>query len=452
MAKTGKTINRQVLDVLIPVILENALMSVSSMILTGYLGRLNVLDINAYGLESRVYGIYFGVFAGLSVGVMIEAAKRYGSDDKNGYLRVMRESYLFAFPIAVIVALLILWQRRSIFSLMTSDPELIAHSSRLLARMALFFPFRAVFNICASAFHAHGDTKTPMMVVLVGNVINVVFGYLLIFGIGNFIGLGVNGAAWSQNISLVVMAGMELWLLHGKNGLFRKLGADGEVKNLYDPIEVASIFRLGIPAALEDTLWELATIMVSKVILSYGQQAYAAYLIGLEGEFFCNTMSAGFLTGAMSLASISIGKKDKELYDAYFSSLKKVCYVITVITMASLILFTPQILRLMTDKDDLIRIASGYLYAMVWSQLPVHLQKVYGGFLRSGGLSRTTFVISFSGLWAVRVVLCYVFGMLLKLPIESIWWAFNIDLWYRLIVSAVVFSKKREKFDEGIVG
>jgi Na+-driven multidrug efflux pump len=62
MAKTNTATDRKILNILIPVILENALMTLSTMILTAYIGRLSVFEINAYGITRRIYGIYYSVF------------------------------------------------------------------------------------------------------------------------------------------------------------------------------------------------------------------------------------------------------------------------------------------------------------------------------------------------------------------------------------------------------
>ena len=69
-------IDHRILRILIPVILENALLTLSTMILTGYIGRLSVMEINSYGIGRRIYGIYYSVFKGLAVGTMIAIAKR----------------------------------------------------------------------------------------------------------------------------------------------------------------------------------------------------------------------------------------------------------------------------------------------------------------------------------------------------------------------------------------
>ena len=76
--------NRFILGILIPIILENVLLTLSSLVITGYVGRLLILEISAQGVANRLYGIYFSVFKGLSIGLMVLAARHFGSGHFDG--------------------------------------------------------------------------------------------------------------------------------------------------------------------------------------------------------------------------------------------------------------------------------------------------------------------------------------------------------------------------------
>ena len=98
-------------------------------------------------------------------------------------------------------------------------------------------------------------------------------------------------------------------------------------------------------------------------------------------------------------------------------------------------------ISLLTDKPELIEIGSVYLLTMFWSQYPVNKQKVVFGYLRSAGYVKTPMIITFIGIWCVRVGLVLLFGYL-YLPIIWIWCAMNIDQWTREILAELFFRKK----------
>ena len=428
MAKTNTATDRKILNILIPVILENALMTLSTMILTAYIGRLSVFEINAYGITRRIYGIYYSVFKGLSIGTMIAVAKRFGQGDARKCERLQQESYFLFLPLALLASILIFCNSRIFLGSMTGEAALLDAGAGLLKNMVFFFPLLAVIHLNAAAFQANGNTRTPMVIAALGNLVNIILGYVLIFGFNFIPALGIDGAVISQNISFAVMAFSGLVLLYGKSGPFAH--CEKSFLKLPQKEDTREILSSGIPAALEDSFWQLANIVISAVILSYGQDYYAAYQIGLEGEGFCNMMSAGFMTAAMSLSSNAIGARDEKNYELSF-----------VITMLFLTFFTKATLSLMTDKPELIAIAAGYMHAMIWSQYPQHRQKIEIGFIRTAGHTRTTMFTNLIGLWVVRVPMVILFGSVMHLNITFVWWVFNIDQWIRLLLSFFYYRR-----------
>ena len=439
MAKTNTATDRKILNILIPVILENALMTLSTMILTAYIGRLSVFEINAYGITRRIYGIYYSVFKGLSIGTMIAVAKRFGQGDARKCERLQQESYFLFLPLALLASILIFCNSRIFLGSMTGEAALLDAGAGLLKNMVFFFPLLAVIHLNAAAFQANGNTRTPMVIAALGNLVNIILGYVLIFGFNFIPALGIDGAVISQNISFAVMAFSGLVLLYGKSGPFAH--CEKSFLKLPQKEDTREILSSGIPAALEDSFWQLANIVISAVILSYGQDYYAAYQIGLEGEGFCNMMSAGFMTAAMSLSSNAIGARDEKNYELSFKRLCHFCGIITVITMLFLTFFTKATLSLMTDKPELIAIAAGYMYAMIWSQYPQHRQKIEIGFIRTAGHTQTTMFTNLIGIWVVRVPMVILFGSVMHLNIIFVWWVFNIDQWIRLLLSFFYYRR-----------
>lgn len=103
-----KYYDRTILKILIPAILENAMLMLSDMILTGYIGRLSVTEISAFGIAGRIYSIYFAIFKGFAIGMMVVFSKSIGNDrSKKEVCLFYKQALLFLLPCAVISALLI---------------------------------------------------------------------------------------------------------------------------------------------------------------------------------------------------------------------------------------------------------------------------------------------------------------------------------------------------------
>ncbi len=434
-----KRIDRKILRILIPAILENALLMLSNTILTAYIGRMTVEEISSYGIVNRIFSVYFALFKGFAIGAMILMARSFGKGDRRECARDQEINYTIVIPLAVVSALFIYFKPEVLLGLITKDAEMMQTGCQYLRLTAPIYPVIAAVHLNSSAFQANGNTRTPLLIAAVGNIFNIAIGYVLIFGFGPIKALGLIGAGWAQNCSYAVMYLAGLYLLYGKNGLFEcryhvVIPSSNEVKQL---------FAAGLPAAIENSFWSLAAVYISSIILTYGENYYAAYQFGLQGEGFCDMMSAGFLTAAMSLSSNAVGARDDEMYRSSYQRLSYFCLIISLITMLFLLLCSKSVLGLMTDKPELVNIANGYLAFMIFSQYPQHKQKIVFGYIRAAGHNQMPMIINFIGIWLVRVVLVYLFGSVMHLSILLIWVAFDIDQWVREILAEVYFKKKR---------
>lgn len=435
-----KKLDQKILRILVPAILENAFLILSDMILTGYIGRLSVTEISAYGISTRVYGIYFSILKGFAIGTMVIFARAFGAGKRKEGLNYYFQALFIAFPIALVAAVLIWVFPQLLLSTMSSDATLLTYGASFLRIHVLTYPLLAVIHLNSSMFQADGNTKTPLYIATIGNLVSMVLGYVFILGIGPIQGMGLQGAAITNNLRIIVMLLVGVYLLFNRNSVYRSHELS---KFNIDMETIKELIRFGLPTAIGNSFWNFAAVFLSTYILSYGQQFYAAYQIGLQAEGFCDMMSAGFLTAAMSLSSLAIGAKDADMFKTSYKRLNYYCYIICGINMLFLLLFSKNVLHLLTDKMELIDIAHVYLLSMIASQFPQMKSKIEYGYIRSVGFSTLPTIIDMVGIWGVRVFGCYVVSSVFHLDIFWIWMIVNADQWVRYLLSAgVIISKK----------
>ena len=433
MFKEYRELDSKIMKILIPAILENALLMLAGMILTGYIGRLEVTEISSYGIGNRIFNIYFAIFKGFAIGALVVIARYYGSGKIDKCAGLYKQACLMFIPLSLLVALVFISFPKLFLGLMTSDSELLNIGASFVRAQLFCYPLVALIHLNSSAFQSTGDTKTPLYIAIIGNVMNVIFGYILIFGLGSFKGFGLLGAAYARTIGYVVMAVYGLYLLFGNNGLYEDYLHE---KLVLDKDEMVLLIRTGVPAAIENSAWHFATVYVTRAILGYGQNYYAAYQIGLDAEGFCDMMSTGFMTAAMTLSAHAIGAKDKKCYQDCYRRLNLFVLIVSAITMAFLAFFSEGVYRTMTNKEELIAIGITYLMAMIWSQYPQHKQKITLGYIRSSGHNNVSLAISMIGIWVFRVGSIFLVSQVFKLSIYWIWWCFNLDQWARCLLAS----------------
>lgn len=435
-----KKMDAKIRHILIPAIMENAFLILSDMVLTGYIGRLTISEISAFGISTRIYGIYFAVLKGFGIGSMAVFARAFGSRNREKGLLLYKQALIISLIIAIIAAIGIWMYPSKLLSTMSTDPKLLYYGTSFLKVHVLTYPLLAFIHLNSAVFQADGNTRTPLYIATIGNIVSVILGYILILGVGPIPGYGLLGAALTNNVRVIVMMVIGLYLLFGKNGMFDCMKIESP---LFKIGMIRDILKYGVPTAIGNSFWNFASVFLSTFVLTYGDKYYAAYQIGLQAEGFCDMMASGFLTASMALASQAVGAGNDKEYKIAYKRLSFYCLIISAINVIFLLLFSRQVLYLLTDKEELVKIAHVYLMLMVFSQFPEMKSKVLYGYIRSAGSSILPTIIDMIGIWGVRVFLCYVVSVLLNMDIVWIWWIINADQWVRYILSLIVFVSKK---------
>ena len=437
-----KQVNRDILRMILPIIIENVLQMSAGLITTAMIGRLLADDIAAQGIGNRIINTFWGLFKGVGIGATVIVALRYGQKRFGMCRRTVEQVYLTALPLAFFFVALIFIFPSPVLRLFTKDAALI-ESALHFARIAIFaVPFMALSSINAAAFNGHGNTKTPMYIAFFMNGVNVVVGYVLIFGIGPLPGLGLIGAAISTVVSWAVGGLAGLLLLYWRGGYFSQEDHGCKFFSL-DKECLAEVYRTGVPAACENVFWQLSAIVLSNVILGYGSAYFAAYNMGLQAEMICEMPGIGFTTASTSLAAQAIGMGDDALYRLYFRQLRKFSVFTGIFATVALFTFAGGFMKLLTPHAEIQALGQVYIFIMGFAQIPQELAKVYNGTMRSAGLRNTPMIVSFIGIWCVRVPIALICGKWLGWDISFIWIAIALDQIVRISISLLIFRKKR---------
>ncbi len=437
-----KKVNRDIFKMVLPIIIENVLQMSAGLVTTAMIGRLLADDISAQGIGNRITNTFWALFKGVGIGATVIVALRYGQQKFHLCRRTIEQVYITALPAAFGCVVLTLIFMDPILHLFTQDAALLQAAFRF-ARIAIFaVPFMALSSVNAAAFNGHGNTKTPMYLAFLMNGVNIVLGYLLIFGPGPLPALGLVGAAVSTVVSWMTGALTGLALLYARHGYFGHEHHNQPFFSLDKPI-LKEVYKTGVPAACENVFWQLSAIVLSNVILGYGSAAFAAYNLGLQAEMICEMPGIGFVTASTSLAARAIGMGDDQLYRAYFKQMRKFSFFTGLAASVALFTFAGGFMTLLTDKPEIQAIGRVYVFIMGFAQIPQDLAKVYNGTIRSAGYRNVPMIISFVGIWCVRVPISVVFGKLLGWDISVVWIAIALDQIVRILLSMGIFQKKR---------
>lgn len=441
MTYNRRGINKEIYQLIIPMIVENILQISAGLISTAMIGRLLPLDVSAQGICIRVTDTLWCLYKGVAIGATVMVAHSYGAGRKDRARKIVEQTFLTEVPLALVFQVLLFFFGIPVLSFFTKDTTVLLRAQEYMRIIVFGFPFLVIMSVVSAAFQGFGNTKTPMYIALVMNIINIICGYVLIFGIFGVTGLGIRGAALALVISQMSGAAIGLILLYRKkNGLFSGTGRIGSFFRV-DTRCIFDVYTLGIPAALESMFWQFSAIILSKIILSYGQTSFAAYQLGIQAETITEMPAIGFSTASTTLAARAIGKKDEELGNVYFKQLLAVALRISIVTSLLLIFLPGIFMDFMTNNRELQAIGVVYVFIMGFIQIPQNLSRIYNGTIRANGYKNVPMYVAGFGIWIVRIPLCLLIAYILRWDIKFIWLVIAADQLSRFLLSVFLYKK-----------
>ena len=443
-----KVIKRDIYQIIIPMILENILQISANLVITAMVGRLLAKDISAQGICIRITDTLWCFYKGVAIGATVLIARAYGAGRHQDCRKIAEQTILTEMIIVFIFQVVLYFKAPLFLGFFSKDPQILSLAEGYMKTIIFEFPFVVITTVVTASFQGYGNTKIPMYIAVLMNVVNIVCGYCFIFGAFGIPGMGIKGAATALLTAQAVGAGTGLYLLYKKKGgLFRKVPSEHRFFS-FDKKCIYEIYTTGIPAALETVFWQVSAIILSKVILFYGNQAFAAYQLGIQAEEITEMPAIGFSTASTTLAARAIGMQDEELRKVYFKEQLKVGVFISSITSVLLIFLPRFFMTLMTDKPKLQAIGVVYVFVMGFIQIPQNLSRIYNGTIRAMGYKNAPMLVAGFGIWIVRIPLCMLAAYVLRLPLTIIWIIIAMDQVSRFLLSIGLYyriNKKREQ-------
>ena len=323
---------------------------------------------------------------------------------------------------------------RGIFGSIDADVMKYAETYFLLS--ALSYPFIGLYNAGAALFRAQGNSKISMMSSLVMNVVNIGGNAILIFGFK----MGVMGAALASLVSRAVACCAVLFLLQKPDCMLRVTGLsalkpDGKL--------IQRILRVGIPAGIENGMFQIGKLSVASLTSTLGTAAIAANAVANTTSTFLNIPASAVGMAVLTVVGQCLGAGEKEQAVWYARRLLLVAYCGAWVMNLSAFFFAD---RWALSWFSLSPEASAMaLEVMMWFNI-VSLFFWPSSFtlpniLRAAGDASFTMTVSIVSMWVFRVGFCYLWVLKMGGGLLSIWMGMYLDWAFRSICFVVRFVR-----------
>ena len=436
-----KPTRKQIWTIAYPILISLLMENMIGLTDTAFLGRVGEVELGASALGSVYYLVIFMLGFGFGIGAQILIARRNGEKAYDLIGPLFQQGLLFLLSLAAVMFVIShTFTPMVLRSLISSDEVYEAAVSYTNWRVFGFF-FAFVAIMFRAFFVGITNTKTLTLNSIVMVLSNVVLNYVLVFGKLGLPACGVRGAAIATLVSQLV----NLALI--ATGFLHCLRQDGE--RVQPSLHFTKITRwdyLGMitPILVSQFLWSLGQNVESAVYGHLGTQNLAAYTLTCPIQ----SLIVGALSGLSAAAGVLIGKRlGRKEYDAAYGDAKKI--MVTGLVGAAVV--SSLLVGLAGQYVGLYRVEGevrtlGHMLLVVFAlYAPIKVENMIlgGGILKSGGNTRMVMIIDIAGTWGIGIPLCFFAAYVLHWGIVGVYTLLTAEELFRLVVSLVVFRKRK---------
>ncbi len=439
-----------------PTMLEEALQCVVTYADTAQVGVMGANASAAIGLTTTVTWMTFYPLYAAGMSVMSCISIALGAKDAERAKKAASQAVLLTVILGLVIMAITLAVSPQLPRWLGGEQDIRKDASTYFAIICLPMLFRSASIILGSAIRATGNTKTPMLISILMNVVNILLNFLLISPTRTVTlfdrsfplwgaGLGVAGAGIASALSLV-LGGTLMTLLAWRTPA---LGLSLKTIRLHRDV-MDQCVRVGVPIAGERVLFSFGQVVFTAITARLGTVAMAAHSIALTAEQAFYIPGYGMQTAAATLAGYSAGEKSEKKLMQYSSTMIFLATVVMVALSLVLFVFAEPIMGIFTPDEAVIRQGGLALRIVAVSEPFFVVLVILEGIFSGLGDTKVPFFFSLFSMWCVRIPSTLLCVTVFRLGLGAVWACMVADTLIRFALMAGRFFrgswKKKLKF------
>ena len=353
----------------------------------------------AVGSTTALINVFTNLFIGISLGANVLAARYYATGKTKEMSETVHTAIALAQVSGVAMAVIGVVFARGALEIMGTPDDVIAKSTLYMQIYFCGMPFFMMYNYGAAILRAVGDTKRPLIFLIVSGVINAVLNLFLVIGFH----LDVAGVGIATVISQLVSCILVLRCLHHTESSYQLHLAKLRIRSVY----LKQIFEVGVPAGIQSTVINISNAMLQSSVNSFGSIAMAGYTASNNIFGFLYVSVNSFTQACMSFTSQNYGVKKLKRMDRVLIDCMILSVVVTLILGSSVYIFGPEFLHIYSNQADVIKYGMEIFSYTTVTYFLCGLMDLFPGALRGMGYSTVPMILSIIGTVGVRIIWIY---------------------------------------------
>ena len=428
----------------VPSVCEMVLISLINMMDTVMVSGIGTDAVAAVGLVGQPRMIMLSMFFALNVGITAVVARRRGEKRQDAANATVRTAIVICIALSALLMALLIPLATPLMRFAGAEAgRTLEDATEYFIIMGIALPFQALSMALCAAQRGVGNTKLTMEVNITSNLVNILFNYLLINGIGPFPRLGVRGAAIATAIGLFVGFILSLTaMLRGSAGGFLHISRRDSWKP--DGEACKALFKVASSAMVEQLAMRVGFFSYAKIVASLGTDAFAAHQICMQFMNLSFSCADGLGVAGTSLVGRMLGAKRPDMAHIYGTLAQRFSLMISLVLAACCILLRGPLVSMFINRDASqdVRVMAEIIMVVLGLVQPLQmLSVVAASALRGAGDVRYIARVMLITVTLIRPILAltgvYVAGTLMgrsDIALTAAWCATLCDMSVRMVL------------------
>lgn len=399
-----------------------------------WVGYLGTDAVAALSLSNSLFWMLFTFSDIISISTLALTARYRGAGDTGKVAVVARHSFWLAAFISVAVTILILGLSETFISLYGVEAEVHEMAVLYLKVIGVSMLFGYSGMAMGATLQGVGDTRTPMVILVITNIINIVLDPILIFGLIGAPALGILGAALATLLARVAgFLAMLYILLSGKISPSR-IKVPGLLKLKFQVAYFRRIIEIGLPAFMQTVTRPLTGLVMMWLVALFGTQAIAAFGIGMRVLGFAFILLSGLTVGTSTMIGQSLGAAMHSLTSEIIRKAMLLSLAVQVVMTGLCFFAAPPIVGLFTRDPAAFQLGVSYLRIISACMILMGPFHIIDAVFKGSGYTVPPMVSALVANWVIKLPVAYILALPLNLGTNGIWWAISISVMAELLI------------------
>jgi putative MATE family efflux protein len=418
-----KEIRGQIIHLAWPVIGEQLLTTMATMVDAALIGHLSPIAMAAIGFTNTPHWLMVGLFTGLGVGVNALVARFQGAGDHEHIPTATRAGFWMGLVLAALMGVLMFAAAPWVVGVVGAEPDVVPVAAHLLRLLIPGMAAAYLMMVMTAALRATGDTRTSLVINIGINVLNAALAYSLIYGAFGLPELGIYGAGYATTIARILGTLVLLGVMFSRDS-----GARLEWRKLahIDLDLVKRIFRVGYVASTERMFSTLIYILYAVMVNGLGTMVAAAQNITVAAENMSWMLASGFSMATAALVGQRLGAERPEEAEAVISEATKMAMVLLAGLSLLFVLWPAPYLAIFTSDPQVLELSVTALRIAGFTEICVAIVLTMTGALSGAGDTKPLFLVTTAG-GVIRLTLALLFIKVMGWGLAGAWVAAGVD-------------------------